>query len=86
MLKANFRPFVLVTFLLSATTALAQDYQGTSEQRAACTFDAFRLCASYIPDGTKVEACLRNQMPNLSARCRAVFSQNTDSMIVGTNR
>jgi hypothetical protein len=30
--------------------ALAQERHGTAEQRAACAPDAFRLCASYIPE------------------------------------
>jgi hypothetical protein len=51
--------FALLATFFWTTLALAQDYRGTSEQRMLCTPDAFRLCAGYIPNGTKVENCLR---------------------------
>jgi hypothetical protein len=70
---------VLATVFVCAATAFAQDFRGTPEQRLACTSDAFRLCAIYIPDGGKVEACLRSRKSNLSAGCRSVFSQNIGS-------
>jgi hypothetical protein len=53
--------------------AFAQEDRGTAEQRAACTSDAFRLCAGYIPDPTNVEACLRQRKSDLNEACRAVF-------------
>ena len=56
-------------------TAFAQENRGTSEQRAACAPDAFRLCAGYIPDTSNVEACLRQRKSDLSDACRAVFEQ-----------
>ena len=70
--------------LLSGTLAVAQDYRGTAEQRASCMPDAFRLCASYIPDATRVEMCLRQQKPALSEACRSVFEQNDGSATSGT--
>jgi hypothetical protein len=69
---------VLGTVFVCAATA-AQDFRGTPEQRVACTSDAFRLCAIYIPDGGKVEACLRSRKSILSAGCRSVFSRNVGS-------
>lgn len=57
-------------FLLLQTSAFAQ---GTQEQRDACTPDAFRLCAAYMPDPGRVEACLRASGPNLSRPCYDVF-------------
>lgn len=74
----------LVAFFF-ATAAVAQDRQGTPEQRAACAPDAFRLCARYIPDATKVEMCLRTRMTDLSTPCRAVFSQSS-GLTVGVNQ
>lgn len=47
--------------------------QGTEEQREACTPDAFRLCASAMPDAGRVESCLRNAGPRLSSACYVVF-------------
>jgi hypothetical protein len=54
-----------------ATTSLAL---GTSEQRAACTPDVFRLCSSEIPSVDRIVACLRKEKVNLSPGCQAVFS------------
>ena len=73
--------FVLLATFFSATVALAQDYRGTSDQRMSCTPDAFRLCAGYIPDATKVENCLRHNVSNLSDACRSVFDQKSRSAV-----
>jgi hypothetical protein len=64
---------VMLAGLFGNGTALAQENRGTPEQRAACAPDAFRLCVSYIPDATNVEACLRQRKSDLSDACRAVF-------------
>ena len=63
----------LMLIALGTGAAFAQEDRGTAEQRAACTPDAFRLCAGYIPDAANVEACLRQNKSNLSDACRAVF-------------
>jgi hypothetical protein len=68
------------TVLFSSTLVVAQDYRGTAEQRASCMPDAFKLCASYIPDATKVEVCLRQRTSELSEACRSVFEQNAGSV------
>jgi hypothetical protein len=74
--KTRRRCIALVAALLCATTAAAQENRGTPEQRAACAPDAFRLCAGYIPDPTRVEQCLRQSKPDLSDACRLVFEQS----------
>jgi hypothetical protein len=66
-------PIQALAVLLCATTASAQENRGTPEQRAACAPDAFRFCVGYIPDPTRVESCLRQNMSDLSAACRSVF-------------
>ncbi|MDE5445360.1 hypothetical protein GWG65_28795 [Bradyrhizobium sp. CSA207] len=66
------------------TAAFAQEDRGTAEQKAACTSDAFRLCASYIPDATNVEACLRQRKSDLSEACRAVFEHAAAAASVRT--
>jgi len=73
--ESNRLLIVAVATMLCATSASAQENQGTPEQRAACTSDAFRLCSSYIPDATKVETCLRQNKSVLSNACRSVFNQ-----------
>ena len=74
--KARHRRIAVVAALLCATTASAQEDRGTPEQRAACAPDAFRLCAGYIPDPTKVEHCLKQNKSDLSDACRSVFEQS----------
>jgi len=74
--KARHRCIAVVAALLCATTASAQEDRGTAEQRAACAPDAFRLCAGYIPDPTRVEHCLRQNKSDLSAACRSVSEQS----------
>jgi hypothetical protein len=69
-----------VTALMCNASVLAQDYRGTVGERAACTPDAFRLCASYIPDAARVENCLKQQKSELSEACRSVFEQNAGSV------
>ena len=63
----------LVVVASCSTIAFAQENRGTAEQRAACTPDALRLCASSIFDASKVESCLRMKKGELTARCRSVF-------------
>ena len=71
------RPCILAfAVFFCTTTAFAQDTQGTPEQRAACTPDAFRLCSSYIPDPARVEYCLSQNTAELSDACRLVFEQS----------
>jgi hypothetical protein len=56
--------------------ALAQEHRGTLQQQLACTPDVFRLCGEQIPDSTRIVACLRQNTPQLSDGCRAVFESN----------
>jgi len=85
MTKSTLRFSSAVLAIFWSTAAIAQDYRGSADQRAACTPDAFRLCAIYIPDATKVEMCLRTRQSDLSAACRSIFSQNSGS-VVGVNQ
>ena len=79
--RARSRLIVVLGVVFWITAGFAQDYRGGADQRAACTPDAFRLCASYIPDATKVEMCLRSRTPDLSPACRSVFSQDSHSVV-----
>jgi hypothetical protein len=60
----------LVSFTAESSAAVA-----TAEQRAACTPDAFRLCASEIPNIPAITACMRKNKSNLSPACKAVFDK-----------
>ena len=74
--KSNRLSIAAAAIFLCATSAFAQENRGTPEQRAACVPDAFRLCAGYTPDPTKVEQCLRQNKSDLSDACRSVFEQS----------
>ena len=68
-------PIKALAVLLCATAASAQENRGTVEQRAACAPDAIRFCVGYVPDPTRVEHCLRQNVSDLSGACRSVFEQ-----------
>ncbi len=57
-------------------SAYSEEYRGTFEQQMACTPDVFRLCGQQIPDVNRIVACLRQNTPQLSGACRAVFESN----------
>jgi hypothetical protein len=56
--------------------ASSDEYRGTFEQQLACTPDVWRLCGDQIPDVNRIVACLRQNTPQLSGGCRAVFESN----------
>ena len=56
-------------------SVFATQYQGTPDQRRACTPDVYRLCAGEIPNVRAITACLRRNKTNLSDACRAAFDQ-----------
>jgi hypothetical protein len=58
------------------TPAFSDEYRGTLEQQMACTPDVFRLCGAAIPDVNRIVACLRQNTPQLSGGCRAVFDSS----------
>ena len=58
------------------TSASAEEYRGTLEQQMACTPDVWRLCFDQIPDVNRITECLRQNTPQLSGGCRAVFESN----------
>jgi hypothetical protein len=58
------------------TPAFSEEYRGTFEQQMACTPDVFRLCGEQMPDVNRIVTCLRQNTPQLSGPCRAVFDSN----------
>jgi hypothetical protein len=58
------------------TPAFSQENRGTYEQQMACTPDVWRLCFDEVPDVNRITACLRQNTPQLSGPCRAVFESN----------
>lgn len=70
--------------LAIATTAVvapasSQEYRGTWEQQMACTPDVWRLCSDQVPDVSRIVACLRQNTPQLSNNCRAVFESQANA-------
>jgi hypothetical protein len=61
---------ILAVLIGSTSPTLAQ---GTAEQRAACTGDAFRLCAGEIPNVARITSCMKVNFSRLSPGCKAVF-------------
>jgi hypothetical protein len=62
--------------IAAAAPASSEEYRGTWEQQMACTPDVWRLCSEQIPDVNRIVACLRQNTPQLSNNCRAVFESN----------
>ena len=62
--------------MLMPSAVSAEPYKGTWEQQMACTPDVWRFCGAAIPDVDRIVACLRQNTPNLSDGCRAVFESN----------
>ena len=58
------------------TPAFSDEYRGTLEQQLACTPDVLRLCGAAMPDVNRIVACLRQNTPQLSGSCRAVFDSS----------
>jgi hypothetical protein len=61
--------------LLSPITS-STGFAYTLEAQQMCTGDAFRLCASEIPDIPKITACMIKRRAALSAGCRAVMDRD----------
>ena len=64
---------VAIAGIGAVAPASSQEYRGTWEQQMACTPDVWRLCGDQIPDVSRIVACLRQNTPQLSNGCRAVF-------------
>lgn len=66
-------PFALA-FAAFVTMTAAAVAQGTAEQRSACIGDAFRFCGRDIPNVSKIESCLLQNVSHLTPACAAEFT------------
>src|SRR5438093_6204777 len=73
---------VAIAGIGTVAPASSQEYRGTWEQQMACTPDVWRLCGDQIPDVSRIVACLRQNTPQLSSNCRAVFESQADAQPV----
>jgi hypothetical protein len=64
--------FAVSVSALSPTSSFAF----SAEAQQMCTGDAFRLCASEIPNIPAITACMVKHRTNLSAGCRAVMDKD----------
>jgi hypothetical protein len=64
--------FAVSVSALSPTSGFAF----SAEAQQMCTGDAFRLCASEIPNIPAITACMVKHRTNLSAGCRAVMDKD----------
>ena len=62
---------------ITAVTALSSraSFAFSAEAQQMCTGDAFRLCASEIPDIAAVTACMVRNRSSLSQSCRVVLDR-----------
>ncbi|MGA7033223.1 MAG: hypothetical protein WB052_10395 [Pseudolabrys sp.] len=69
------RKLCAVAFVIIMITAPLPATAYTQEDADACTPDAMRLCASAIPDVSRVALCLAHNKQQLSSACAAVFNR-----------
>jgi hypothetical protein len=77
-------PSILLLAVVSTTPTasfaqlpgLANIFQGTPEEQAACRPDVSRMCKAATPDVFRVLACLQSHRPRLSRPCRAVLENH----------
>jgi len=65
--------------IASQDPARSEEYRGTMQQQMACTPDVWRLCSDQIPDVSQIVTCLRQNTPQLSNNCRAVFESQASA-------
>jgi hypothetical protein len=69
--RAAFALTVAAPLSMTSSTGFAY----TLQAQQMCTGDAFRLCASEIPDIPKITACMVKHRADLSPPCRAVMDR-----------
>jgi hypothetical protein len=72
MRKLSAVDFVTITIMITAPLRAIAYTQADAD---ACTPDAMRLCASAIPDVSRVAFCLSHNKQQLSSACAAVFNR-----------
>jgi hypothetical protein len=75
-------PLALFVVLIGTASAFAE----TGAERAACTPDVMRLCASQIPNAGAITLCLRENRVALSSACRTVVDRSDRSKGTIANR
>jgi hypothetical protein len=60
--------------LASAQAQVANKYNITPEEQAACQVDATTLCSHVYPDQDALVACMRSNESSLTPLCRKTFT------------
>ena len=64
----------LAAQMLGTPAPQAEDkYHVTSQEKAACSSDAIRLCMHTYPDEDRLLVCMKQNRDALSAACRVAF-------------
>jgi hypothetical protein len=69
------RAALVLTVAAPFSMAAGQSFAYTLEAQQMCTGDAFRLCATEIPDIPKITACMVKHRADLSPGCRSVMDR-----------
>jgi hypothetical protein len=69
------RKLSAVAFIIIMITAPLPAIAYTQADADACTPDAMRLCASAIPDVSRVAFCLAHNKQQLNSACASVFNR-----------
>jgi hypothetical protein len=72
MRKLSAVAFITITIMITAPLPAIAYTQADAD---ACTPDAMRLCASAIPDVSRVAFCLAHNKQQLNSACAAVFKR-----------
>ena len=71
------RAGLMLAFAVSVSAmSPTSSFAFSAEAQQMCTGDAFRLCASEIPNIPAITACMVKHRTNLSAGCRAVMDKD----------
>lgn len=70
------RTLICCTLCAPPLTAMTREdlYHITPTEKAACTGDAERLCASAFPDENRLLFCMKDNQAALSSSCLHVFN------------
>ena len=55
---------------------IANIFQGTPQEQAACRPDATKMCREYLADNMRVLACLQANRTRISVPCRTVLESH----------
>ncbi|MGA6975167.1 MAG: hypothetical protein WBZ23_01340 [Pseudolabrys sp.] len=83
MRKLSAVAFVVITIMITAPLPAIAYTQADAD---ACAPDAMRLCASAIPDVSRMALCLAHNKQQLSSACAAVFNRPRGASVTRERR